>query len=235
MVFLGVNGFMFFIGAMTLLISGVGIANIMYVAVRERSREIGTKMALGGERKHIIVQFLVEALAIVIGLLMLVMGLRSGMIIGAVLLLDVLGTFVAMDILDITLQRISLGALIIALGMLVDNAIVVTEGILVRLQQGVEREHAASESVDDVKWPLLAATLVAVLAFAAVSLSKGGRALVRDSHDECSFSICSCHVCFNHKSSTSIRRFPSRYFVYPPVFIIEFFRQMLKDAAGNVL
>jgi putative ABC transport system permease protein len=64
MVFLGVNGFMFFIGAMTLLISGVGIANIMYVAVRERTREIGTKMALGGERRHIIVQFLVEALGI---------------------------------------------------------------------------------------------------------------------------------------------------------------------------
>jgi putative ABC transport system permease protein len=64
MVFLGVNGFMFFIGAMTLLISGVGIANIMYVAVRERTREIGTKMALGGERKHIIIQFLVEALGI---------------------------------------------------------------------------------------------------------------------------------------------------------------------------
>ena len=115
---------------------------------------------------------LIEALAIVIGLLMLVMGLRSGMIIGAVLLLDVLGTFVVMDAMDITLQRISLGALIIALGMLVDNAIVVTEGILVRLQQGVERLRAANESVDDVKWPLLGATLVAILAFAAISLSK---------------------------------------------------------------
>ena len=64
MVFMGVNGFMFFIGAMTLLISGVGIANIMYVAVRERTREIGTKMALGGERKHIIAQFLIESLTI---------------------------------------------------------------------------------------------------------------------------------------------------------------------------
>lgn len=64
MVFMGVNGFMFFIGAMTLLISGVGIANIMYVAVKERTREIGTKMALGAERKHIITQFLVEALTI---------------------------------------------------------------------------------------------------------------------------------------------------------------------------
>ena len=64
MVFLGVNGFMFFIGAMTLLISGVGIANIMYVAVRERTRDIGIKIALGGERRHIVGQFLVEALAI---------------------------------------------------------------------------------------------------------------------------------------------------------------------------
>jgi putative ABC transport system permease protein len=64
MVFLGINGFMFFIGAMTLLISGVGIANIMYVTVRERTREIGTKMALGGERKHIIIGFLTEALTI---------------------------------------------------------------------------------------------------------------------------------------------------------------------------
>ena len=64
MVFLGINGFMFFIGAMTLLISGVGIANIMYVAVRERTREIGTKMALGGERRHIVVQFLMEAFTI---------------------------------------------------------------------------------------------------------------------------------------------------------------------------
>jgi putative ABC transport system permease protein len=64
MVFLGINGFMFFIGAMTLLISGVGIANIMYVAVRERTREIGTKMALGGERKHIVMGFLTEALTI---------------------------------------------------------------------------------------------------------------------------------------------------------------------------
>jgi len=64
MVFIGITGFMFFIGAMTLLISGVGIANIMYVAVRERTREIGTKIALGGERRHIIVQFLVESLTI---------------------------------------------------------------------------------------------------------------------------------------------------------------------------
>ena len=55
---------MWFIGGMTLLIAGVGVANIMYVAVRERTREIGTKIALGARRHHIIWQFLAEALSI---------------------------------------------------------------------------------------------------------------------------------------------------------------------------
>ena len=63
-VFLGVEIFMWFIGGMTLLIAGVGVANIMYVAVRERTREIGTKIALGAKRHHIIWQFLAEALSI---------------------------------------------------------------------------------------------------------------------------------------------------------------------------
>ncbi|UCC80073.1 MAG: ABC transporter permease [Candidatus Zixiibacteriota bacterium] len=63
-VFLGIEIFMWFIGGMTLLIAGVGVANIMYVAVRERTREIGTKIALGAKRKHIIWQFLTEALSI---------------------------------------------------------------------------------------------------------------------------------------------------------------------------
>ncbi|MEL6178494.1 MAG: efflux RND transporter permease subunit, partial [Myxococcota bacterium] len=114
---------------------------------------------------------LAEAVAIVVGLLLLFMGLRSGLIIGAGLLLTILGTFIFMDMFDITLQRISLGALVIALGMLVDNAIVVTEGILVRIQRGVPRLRAASESVQETMWPLLGATLIAILAFAAISLS----------------------------------------------------------------
>jgi len=63
-VFLGIEIFMWFIGGMTLLIAGVGVANIMYVAVRERTREIGTKIALGAKRNHIIWQFLTEALSI---------------------------------------------------------------------------------------------------------------------------------------------------------------------------
>jgi putative ABC transport system permease protein len=63
-VFLGITIFMWFIGGMTLLIAGIGVANIMYVAVRERTKEIGTKIALGAERRHIIFQFMTEALAI---------------------------------------------------------------------------------------------------------------------------------------------------------------------------
>ncbi len=63
-VFLGITIFMWFIGGMTLLIAGIGVANIMYVAVRERTKEIGTKIALGAERKHIIFQFMTEALSI---------------------------------------------------------------------------------------------------------------------------------------------------------------------------
>lgn len=115
---------------------------------------------------------LAEALVIVIGLLMLFMGLRSGLLIGGVLLLDILGTFIYMNLADISLQRISLGALIIALGMLVDNAIVVTEGLLVRLQRGMERIKAAQQSVSETMWPLLGATIVAILAFAAISVSE---------------------------------------------------------------
>ena len=63
-VFLGIIIFMWFIGGMTLLIAGIGVANIMYVAVRVRTKEIGTKIALGAERKHIIFQFMTEALSI---------------------------------------------------------------------------------------------------------------------------------------------------------------------------
>jgi len=115
---------------------------------------------------------LIQAIAIVVGILMIFMGLRSGVLIGVILLLTVCGTFVFMDIYHINLERISLGALIIALGMLVDNAIVVTEGILIKINQGVERIKAASEVVEQTIWPLFGATVVAILAFAAIGLSQ---------------------------------------------------------------
>ncbi len=115
---------------------------------------------------------LFAAVVIVMLLLVLFMGLREGFIIGTVLLLTILATFLCMYAFDITLQRISLGALIIALGMLVDNAIVVAEGIVIKSHEGLNRTQAAEETVRETQWPLLGATGIAILAFAAITLSK---------------------------------------------------------------
>jgi len=152
--------------------------------VQRRLAELESEQPLGMEIKYIANQSetvtqavdgfivnLAQALAIVIGVLMLFMGLRSGLLIGFVLLLDILGTFIYMDTMEISLQRISLGALIIALGMLVDNAIVVTEGFLIYIQKGMQPESAARKAVEETMWPLLGATLVAIFAFGAISIS----------------------------------------------------------------
>lgn len=117
------------------------------------------------------VENLVAAVAIVVLVLLFFMGLRSGFIIGAVLVLTVAGTLIAMLLDGIAMQRISLGALIIALGMLVDNAIVVTDGILVRMRKGEAVAPAASAVVRATIWPLLGGTVVGILAFSAIGLS----------------------------------------------------------------
>ena len=113
-----------------------------------------------------------QAVAIVIIVLLFTMGFRSGIIIGSVLLLTVFGTFILMLQNGIELHRISLGALIIALGMLVDNAIVVVEGILVGLKRGKTKVQAALDITKQTQWPLLGATIIAITAFAPIGLSK---------------------------------------------------------------
>ena len=116
---------------------------------------------------------LIAAVAIVFIVLLLFMGLRSGVIIGFVLLLTVAATLCVMLIDDIAMQRISLGALIIALGMLVDNAIVVTDGILVRMQKNPDenKDDIVSDIVESTKMPLLGGTVVGICAFSAIGLS----------------------------------------------------------------
>ena len=115
---------------------------------------------------------LLEAVAIVFVVLMIFMGIRSGAIIGGILFLTIFGTFVFMQLQGVILERISLGALIIALGMLVDNAIVVVDGMQVRIEQGMDRIKAASEVVGQNMIPLLGATVIAILAFAAIGTSQ---------------------------------------------------------------
>ncbi|BCX88580.1 hypothetical protein MIN45_P0949 [Methylomarinovum tepidoasis] len=114
---------------------------------------------------------LIEAVAIVVGILLLFMGLRSGLIIGAVLVVTIMATFILMKYFDITLERISLGALIIALGMLVDNAIVVTDGIRMRMKRGESSYDAACAVVGQNAIPMLGGTAVAITAFAAIGTS----------------------------------------------------------------
>lgn len=108
---------------------------------------------------------LLESVVIVILVLMLTMGFRSGVIIGTGLVIIVLGSFVVLYLFDGTLQRVSLGSLIVAMGMLVDNAIVIVDGILVDLERGVKRPAALTNIAKKTAMPLLGATLIAILAF----------------------------------------------------------------------
>jgi len=115
---------------------------------------------------------LLEAVAIVLALLALTMGWRPGVIIGiSGLVFPILGTFIVMAIAGIDLHRVSLGALIIAMGMMVDNAIVVTDGIMVRIARGMDRTQAAIEAANGPAMPLLGATVVACMAFFPIFLS----------------------------------------------------------------
>ncbi|MEW8624224.1 MAG: efflux RND transporter permease subunit [Candidatus Thiodiazotropha sp.] len=173
--------------ALTIGISMQKGENVVAVGERlnSRVRELIPNIPIGMEIKEIYNQplevdksvsgFLVsvgQAVAIVIIVLLAFMGLRVGLIIGAVLLITVSGTLLLMHLEGIELQRISLGALVIALGMLVDNAIVVAEGMLVRMQSGMRAAQAAQETVGKTIWALLGGTIIGILAFSAIGLSQ---------------------------------------------------------------
>ena len=115
---------------------------------------------------------LIESVLIVIAVLLFTMGMRSGVLIGAILILTVLATVMVMEQFGLIFERISLGAFIIALGMLVDNAIVITEAVLVAAEKGESRTKAAIDVVRQSQWPLLGATAIAILSFAPVGASQ---------------------------------------------------------------
>lgn len=115
-----------------------------------------------------------QAVLIVLVVLTLFMGWKMGVVIGSSLILTILGTFVFMAIFDIDLHRMSLGALIIALGMMVDNSIVVAEGYVVKLQQGLSKEQAAMKSAKGPSMALLGATVIAIMAFYPIFASVEG-------------------------------------------------------------
>ena len=114
---------------------------------------------------------LLESVLIVVVVLIFTMGFKSGVIIGLSLLTIVLGSLLVLKGFDGTLQRVSLGAFILAMGMLVDNAIVIIDGILIDMKQGRSRMEALTGIGRRTAMPLLGATLIAILAFWPIFLS----------------------------------------------------------------
>ncbi|MCG6191155.1 efflux RND transporter permease subunit [Maribellus maritimus] len=124
---------------------------------------------------------LIESVGIVVLVLLLFMGLRSGLLIGSGLIFSILGTILVMNLCGISMHRTSLSAIIVAMGMLVDNAIVVTDGALVNIQRGVNHRKAIIDISRTTSFPLLGATLIAVLAFLPVFIAKSNSAEIN--HD----------------------------------------------------
>ena len=108
---------------------------------------------------------LAESVAIVILIIMLVMGFRAGVLIGSSLLFSIGGTLLLMQFLGEGLNRTSLAGFIIAMGMLVDNAIVVTDNAQQAMLRGVARRRAVVDGANAPRWSLLGATLIAIFSF----------------------------------------------------------------------
>ena len=172
--------------AFTLGISALTDRNVVEVGsgVEERMSVLIAQLPKGVEvapiyEQHKVVDaavsnFLVglgQSVAIVVGALMLTMGWRAGIVVGATLTLTVLATIFFMSVFGIPMERISLGALIIAMGMLVDNAIVITEGMVIGMARGKSAETAASETESATSIPLLGATVIGIMAFSGIGLS----------------------------------------------------------------
>ncbi|GAA5319416.1 MAG: efflux RND transporter permease subunit VmeI [Candidatus Pelagadaptatus aseana] len=114
---------------------------------------------------------LAEACVIIFFTLLFTMGRKAGLLISFILVVTITGTFIFMEMYDINLQRISLGALIIALGMLIDNAIVIVEGLIIGMEKGRSKWDSMIAIVKQTQYPLLAATVIAIIAFAPIGLS----------------------------------------------------------------
>ncbi len=172
--------------AFTLGIAGLSSENIVEVGKRVDAKfnELDTAIPFGVEilpiyQQHVVVEqastdFLVNlamSVAIVVAVLGLFMGWRAAVVVGSTLLLTVVGTLLFMAMFSIEMERISLGALIIAMGMLVDNAIVVAEGMQIAMLRGKSSRDAAEDVASKTQIPLLGATVIGIMAFAGIGLS----------------------------------------------------------------
>ncbi|WP_120501074.1 efflux RND transporter permease subunit [Roseovarius sp. EL26] len=174
------------IPAFTLGVAGIADENIVDVGKRADAKlaELAGDIPAGVSlapiyQQHLVVEeasnaFLVNlamSVTIVVIVLALFMGWRAAVVVGSTLLLTVVGTLMFMSFFSIEMERISLGALIIAMGMLVDNAIVVAEGMQIAMQRGSNSRDAADDAASKTQIPLLGATVIGIMAFAGIGLS----------------------------------------------------------------
>ncbi|MEX0302457.1 MAG: efflux RND transporter permease subunit, partial [Leisingera sp.] len=172
--------------AFTLGIAGLATENIVEVGknVDAKLAALDSQIPYGVDLKpiyqqHVVVEqasndFLVNlamSVSIVVVVLALFMGWRAAVVVGTTLLLTVVGTLFFMNMFSIEMERISLGALIIAMGMLVDNAIVVAEGMQIAMLRGKTSREAAHDAASKTQVPLLGATVIGIMAFAGIGLS----------------------------------------------------------------
>ncbi len=172
--------------AFTLGIAGLATENIVEVGKRADAKfaELDASIPYGVDilpiyQQHVVVEqasndFLVNlamSVTIVVAVLGLFMGWRAAVVVGSTLLLTVVGTLLFMALFSIEMERISLGALIIAMGMLVDNAIVVAEGMQIAMLRGKSSRDAADDVASKTQIPLLGATVIGIMAFAGIGLS----------------------------------------------------------------
>jgi len=119
------------------------------------------------------VKSLWEAIVIVLVVSFLSLGVRSGIVVALCIPLVIAGIFVGMQIMGIDLHKVSLGALIIALGLLVDDAIIAVEMMTVKLEQGWNRFDAACYAYTATAFPMLTGTLITCAGFIPIGFSKG--------------------------------------------------------------
>ncbi len=143
-----------------------------------RDLPVGITMVKFADQPHVVkeavghfVQALAEAVAIVLVVSFVSLGLRAGFVVTLTIPLVLAITFIIMDYFGITLQRISLGALIIALGLLVDDAMIAIETMIARLEAGDSLARAASYAWSSIAFPMLSGTLVTVAGFIPIGLN----------------------------------------------------------------
>ena len=157
--------------------------------IRERMRQVEANLPVGigvhlVANQSVVVEesvagftkALVEAVVIVLAVSFVSLGLRAGVVVATSIPLVLAMTFIGMEFYGIALQRISLGALIIALGLLVDDAMITVEMMITKLEEGSSLEKAATFAYTSTAFPMLTGTLITVAGFIPIGFAQGGAA-----------------------------------------------------------